>query len=114
MYMTPFITARMSCLRLPPPGFGGGTNGSTLEIHVRICQIDCKYCIVVAEVGPEQQGLRAIQKKLQAGEVTGIVVENSICPTSGCSDVAERIEHSEGVAVLQRCRGRIRELVAGL
>ena len=77
-------------------------NKSFLEIHVRICQIDCKYRIVIAQVGPEQQGLHAIQKKLQAGEVTGILVENSICPASGYSDVAIRIEHSEGVAVLQR------------
>jgi hypothetical protein len=29
MYITPFITARMSVRRLPPPDFAGGMNGST-------------------------------------------------------------------------------------
>jgi HSP20 family molecular chaperone IbpA len=46
---------------------------------------------------------------LQAGEVTGILVENSIYPASGYSDVAVRIEHSEGVAVLQRAPRAHRE-----
>jgi len=29
MYITPFMTARMSVRRLPPPGFAGGINGFT-------------------------------------------------------------------------------------
>src|SRR5271154_3434869 len=29
MYITAFMTARMSVRRLPPPGFGGGMNGLT-------------------------------------------------------------------------------------
>jgi hypothetical protein len=29
MYITPFITARISLRRLPPPGFAGGMSGST-------------------------------------------------------------------------------------
>src|SRR6202142_4216539 len=29
MYITPFITARMSVRRLPPPDFAGGMSGST-------------------------------------------------------------------------------------
>src|SRR6202163_3818380 len=29
MYITPFMTARMSVRRLPPPGFAGGINGLT-------------------------------------------------------------------------------------
>src|SRR5438045_1646157 len=31
MYITPFMTARMSVRRLPPPGFPGGINGSTYD-----------------------------------------------------------------------------------
>ena len=29
IYITPFMTARMSVRRLPPPGLGGGINGAT-------------------------------------------------------------------------------------
>jgi hypothetical protein len=29
MYITPFMTARMSTRRLPPPRLAGGINGST-------------------------------------------------------------------------------------
>jgi hypothetical protein len=66
-------------------------NEALIEIDVGIGQIDCQYRIVIAQVGPEQQRLHAIQQQLQPGKIAGIRVENSVLPAGRDSDVAMRL-----------------------
>ena len=49
--MTPFITARMSCRRLPPPGFAGGMNVTGISAPPRARPEFPRYWRSFADLG---------------------------------------------------------------
>ena len=82
-----------------------------VEIHVGIGEVDRQQRVVVAQVGPEQQRLHAVEQQLEMREETGVAVEQPVGAAGRRADIAVAVEHGEGVVVLERAarpRGRAR------
>ena len=75
---------------------------TAIAIDVGIGEVDGQRRIVIAQVGAQQQRLHRIQHQFEAGEITGVGVEQAVRSAGGCADIAVTVEHGECVVMLER------------
>ena len=71
-------------------------------VEIRIGQVDREHGVVVAHVRPEQQRLLAVQRQLETGEKTRVVMEQPVRIAGRGADVAVAVGDDERVAALER------------
>ena len=71
-------------------------------VEIRIGQIDREHGVVVAHVRPEQQRLLAVQRQLEPGEETRVVMEQAVRVAGRGADVAVAVGDDEGIAAFER------------
>ena len=72
-----------------------------VEINIRIGQIDSELGVVVAYVRAEQQGLHAVEKKLEVGEISRVAMKQPVGPAGRGAVVAVAVDDDETIAVFE-------------
>ena len=78
-----------------------GSTSCSVDIDIRIGQVDGEDGVVVADVGAQQQRLLAVEQQFQTRQIARVAIEDAVRSAGRRADVAMAVEHDEAVAVLE-------------